>query len=219
MKAAGSDRVAPEIINALPWKALRIIRQTFERRYMGIDTQLVESWPNTHNRSDTLAMVDARHLPAEHTGEVVLWILVQHASNPPLRQLLKDLETERHVHLLTDTRTEIAAMMRIMVASAHEWENDMHLHVAFLDLKQAIDCVTPKLLYEATLDSTTHLTLAMALLREQVGGWNMVTFQEIKVGQVGEGGKESPTLFNMVMLYWMRLLSAVWNERRQGYRT
>ena len=38
--------------------------------------------------------------------------------------------------MLTGTRragrsaTEVAAMMRIMPASAHEWRNDMHLHVA-----------------------------------------------------------------------------------------
>ena len=43
-KATGSDRVVPEMIKALPCQALRFIRQTFERRYMGLDTQLVESW-------------------------------------------------------------------------------------------------------------------------------------------------------------------------------
>ena len=43
-KATGLDRVAPEMIRALPWKALIVIRQTFERRFMGFDTHLVESW-------------------------------------------------------------------------------------------------------------------------------------------------------------------------------
>ena len=32
------------MVNVLPWKALRSIRQTFEIRYMGIDAQPVESW-------------------------------------------------------------------------------------------------------------------------------------------------------------------------------
>ena len=40
-KATGLDRVAPEMIKALPWKALRILGQTFERK-IGIDTQPVE---------------------------------------------------------------------------------------------------------------------------------------------------------------------------------
>ena len=46
----------------------------------------------------------------------------------------------------------------------------MQRHVASLDLKQAFDRVIPKLLYDALVDSATHPTLAMALLREQVGG-------------------------------------------------
>ena len=33
--------------------------------------------------------------------------------------------------------TELAAVMRIMAASAHERRNDMQLHVALLDLEQA----------------------------------------------------------------------------------
>ena len=33
--------------------------------------------------------------------------------------------------------TELAAVMRIMAASAHERRNDMQLHVSLLDLEQA----------------------------------------------------------------------------------
>ena len=61
----------------------------------------------------------------------------------------------------------------------------MQLHVASSDLKQAFDRVTPQLLYDAMMDSATHPTFAMSLLREQVGGWNMVNFQEITVDDVG----------------------------------
>ena len=43
-EATGLDRVVPEMIKALLWKALRVITQTFESRYMGSDTQPVESW-------------------------------------------------------------------------------------------------------------------------------------------------------------------------------
>ena len=49
----------------------------------------------------------------------------------------------------------------------------MQLHVASLDLKLAFDRPTTKLLYDAMVDSVTHPTLSMALLREQVGGRNM----------------------------------------------
>ena len=41
-QATGLDRVAPETIKALPWKSLRVIRQTFKRRYMGLP-KLVET--------------------------------------------------------------------------------------------------------------------------------------------------------------------------------
>ena len=67
-------------------------------------------------------------------------------------------------------------------------------------------------------DSTTHPTLAIALLREHVGGRNKVSFHEITVDHVGfdrstkHGGNESPTLFNMVVRYWLRSLSAVWKK-------
>ena len=61
----------------------------------------------------------------------------------------------------------------------------MQLHEASLDLKQAFDRVTPQLLYDAMVDSTTHRTQATALLREQVRGRNMVSFQGITVNEVG----------------------------------
>ena len=66
-----------------------------------------------------------------------------------------------------------------------------------------------------TVDSATHPTLAMAFLHEK-GGRNVVSFQGITVDEVGfdrstkQGGKESLTLFNMVMRHWPRPLSAVW---------
>ena len=49
----------------------------------------------------------------------------------------------------------------------------------------------------------------------------MVSFQGSTVDEVGldriikQGGKESPTLFNMVMRKWLRLFGAVWKERRR----
>ena len=75
----------------------------------------------------------------------------------------------------------------------------MQLHVASLDLKQASDRVTPRLRYGAMVNNATHPILAMALLREQVGGRNMVGFQGITVDDAGfdrsikQGRKDSPT--------------------------
>ena len=51
-----------------------------------------------------------------------------------------------------------------------------------------------------------------------------MSFQGITVDDVGfdrsikQGGKERPTLFDMVMRCWLRPLSAAWKERRQGYK-
>ena len=76
-------------------------------------------------------------------------------------------------------------MVRIIIVSAHEWRNDMQIHVASLHLKQAFDRVTP--------------TPAMALLREQVEGRNIVSFGWITVDEVGldksikQGWRESLT--------------------------
>ena len=75
------------------------------------------------------------------------------------------------------------------------------------------------------VDNATHPTLAMALLREQVEGQNMVSFQGITVDDVGfdrsftQGGKQSPTLFNVVMCDWLRPPSVAWKKRRQGHKT
>ena len=52
-----------------------------------------------HKTSDPPARTDARHLPTEHIGQVVLWMFVQHASNLLLHQLLEELATEGGVHL------------------------------------------------------------------------------------------------------------------------
>ena len=64
-------------------------------------------------------------------------------------------------------------MVRIIIVSAHEWRKDMQIRVASLHLKQAFDRVTP--------------TPAMALLREQVEGRNIVSFGWITVDEVGLG--------------------------------
>ena len=97
----------------------------------------------------------------------------------------------------------------------------MELYVASLDLKQAFDRVTPKLQCDAVVGIATQLTLAMALLREL----DIVSFQGITIDDVSfdrsvmQGGHERPTLFKVMMRYWVRLLSTLWKGRLQGHRT
>ena len=61
--------------------------------------------------------------------------------------------------------------MRITAASAHEWENCMRLRVASLDLEQAFDRVTPRLLFDAMVDSATRPTLAAS--------FQVITFDDV----------------------------------------
>ena len=73
-KATGFHRVAPEMIMALPWEALRVSRQIFERRYMGLDPtsenfgRKKHHYPaaNTREASDTPAGTSAHraHWPS-----------------------------------------------------------------------------------------------------------------------------------------------------------
>ena len=72
--------------------------------------------------------------------------------------------------------TAIAAMMLTMAASVNECGNDKQLHVASLDMHDAFERVTPQLLF-GSLASATYPALAMAVLREQVGGRNIECFQ------------------------------------------
>ena len=85
-KATGLDRVAPEMIMALPWEALRVSRQIFERRYMGLDpTSETLAEKNitiplpTHAKQVTHLQ---GHLLTEHTGQVVMRMLGQLAFPP-----------------------------------------------------------------------------------------------------------------------------------------
>ena len=61
----------------------------------------------------------------------------------------------------------------------------MVLHVATLNLKQALDRVTQESLPDAMLDSLVLPTLAAALLKEQIGGRNTSCFQDLQVMGVG----------------------------------
>ena len=123
----------------------------------------------TRQTSDTFARTDARHLSTENAGQVVLRILVQHASTLPFQTSLRNRgQRELRTYGYEEGRgaTEIAAMMRIMAASAHGLRNDMQLHVASLELKHAFGRVTPKLLHDAMVD---QCNTGAALLRDDVG--------------------------------------------------
>ena len=150
-KTPGLDRVAPEMIMALPWNAQRIIRQTFERRYMGVDptcgivagTASVIFLPEKHAKQVTqLAGTDVRHLFTEHTVQVVLRMLVQHDSN-----LCFSTNCSRNWGLrkvCTYGYEEGRSATEIACDADGSWlllltsgSIDMQLHVASLDLNQA----------------------------------------------------------------------------------
>ena len=101
----------------------------------------------------------------------------------------------------------------------------MRLRAASLDLKLAFDRVTPKLLYDALVDSATRPALAMALLCGKVGGCNVVSFQGITVDDLGfdrsikQGGRESYLVRHGDALFAETSQCAARKERRQGYRT
>ena len=64
--------------------------------------------------------------------------------------------------------TEIAAMMRLMAASAHESRKRHAIARSLYGSEAAFDRFTPRLLYDAMVDNATRPTVAVALLREQV---------------------------------------------------
>ena len=43
-KEVGVDGISAEILKSTPWRALPIIKQEFERRYIGEDKEEVETW-------------------------------------------------------------------------------------------------------------------------------------------------------------------------------
>ena len=112
--------------------------------------------------------------------------------------------------------TEIAAAMRFMASTAHEWCNELGVFVASMDAKHAFDNVTPENLSKAMKELEINPVLAEAILRKQIRGKYGISFQEMTVSgipfdtSIKQGGKESPSLFNMMMHSVFMVLQEKW---------
>ena len=92
---------------------------------------------------------------------------------------------------------EISTGPKLLSSSGLEWWNNVQLPVVSLDLKQAFDKVLPQFLGKAMKDFWMHPTLATAMLREQLGGKNDISFQETRTAVIGCDTSNSPAMFNM----------------------
>ena len=101
--------------------------------------------------------------------------------------------------------TEIPTAIGLMAAAAQEWGADLGLIACSMDVKQAFDNVSPESLSLIMKEMDVAPMLAGAILREQIGGRYDICFQETRVSgipfdkSIKQGGKESPSLFNMMM--------------------
>ena len=105
--------------------------------------------------------------------------------------------------------TDIPTAIRLMAAAAQEWVADLALVVCSMDVKQAFDNVSPESLSLIMKEMDIAPMLAGSILREQLGGRYDICFQETRVSgipfdkSIKQGGKEGPSLFNM-MMRWKR---------------
>ena len=93
--------------------------------------------------------------------------------------------------------------------------------MASMNAKQAFDDVTPLNLSDTMRRMGINATLTEVMLRAQLRGRCDVCFQETKLTDIPfdkatkQGGKESPSLFNMVMKSIFVVLQESW--MRKGY--
>ena len=92
-----------------------------------------------------------------------------------------------------------------MAAAAREWGLELGFITCSLDVKQAFDNVSPLNLSLFMKEMDIAPILAEAILREQIGGRYDICFQETRISDIPfdksikQGGKESPSLFNLMM--------------------
>ena len=137
---------------------------------------------------------------------------------PVFPQLLEEMRTEGVAHSPEYEEGRSAnAMMRFSsrVVERHATTRSLfgsEAGVGSCHFKTMMQCNTSNI-----GDGTASCTGWRTEHGELQGG---ITVDEVGFDRsVKQGGKESPTLSNMVMRCWLRPLSAVWKEQRQGHKT
>ena len=117
--------------------------------------------------------------------------------------------------------TEIPTAIKLMAAAAQEWRADLGFVACPMDVKQAFDNVSPESVSLFMKEMDIAPMPAGTILREQIGGRYDICFQETRmsgipfVKSIKQGGRESPCLFNMMMIRGVfKPLQEKWNTIR-----
>ena len=140
-----------------------------------------------------------------------------------LRELGKRDKSLEDVHIFGfeegRSMTEIFMAIRLMAAAAREWCPELGFIACSLHVKQAFVNVSPLNLSLVMKEMNIDPTLAGALLRERIGSKYDVCFPEMRVSSIScdksmkQGGKESPSFFNLMMKAARRMeKSGDWSE-------
>ena len=113
--------------------------------------------------------------------------------------------------------TEISTSIRLVAAAAREWEPELGFITCSLDVKQAFDNVSP-LNWSLVMKEMNNAPILAGADR---GKYN-ICLQETRITDIPfdksikQGGKESPSLFNLMVRSVFRTLQKEWKKPPMG---
>ena len=214
-KAVGVDGISAVILINFPRRSLQKIGNAFELRCKRKNKEDIETWLR-----NIIVLIPEKkvieRLEGQTRGICVQSVLAKwYCGCLPILMEMEMKNVGRrdngwenlHTFGFVEGRsaTEIHTAIRLMAAAAQEWGADLGLVACAMDVKQAFDNVSPESLSLIMKEMDIVPMLAGAILREQIGGRYDICFQETRVSgipfdkSIKQGGKESPSLFNMMM--------------------
>ena len=233
-KSVGVDGISADILKTLPWRALQKIKNAFELRYKGQNKEDIETWLR-----NIIVLIPKKKviekLEGQTRGICVQSVLAKWYCG--CLTILMEMEMKNvgrrdkvwenlHTFGFEEGRsaTGIPTGILLMAAAAQESGADLGLVVCSVDVKQVFDNVSPASLSLIMKEMDIAPMLAGAILREQIGGRYDICFQETRVSGIPfdkstkQDGKESPSLFNVMMSGVFKPLQEKWKEERMGVK-